>query len=203
MNHNGHNQSQHNCSRRKFMSQLLASGATISLISSHAASMLGDLQPTIITNPLSQYPNRDWEKVYRDLYQSDSKFSFLCAPNDTHNCLLWAYVKNGVVTRIAPTYGFSKATDLEGNQASGRWDPRCCQKGLALARRFYGDRRCKRPMVRRGFKQWIDDGQPRDPKTGEIDRKYLQRGIDGWVVATWDEAFDMSAKVLSNIAPDI
>ena len=74
------------------------------------------------------------------------------------------YVKNGVVTRIAPTYGYHKATDLDGNRASQRWDPRCCQKGLALVRRFYGDRRCKRPLVREGFKHWVDEGMPRDAR---------------------------------------
>jgi nitrate reductase alpha subunit len=158
------------------------------------------LRPIQVHNPLQHYPNRDWEKVYRDLYRSDSTFTFLCAPNDTHNCLLRAHVKNGVVTRIAPTYGYHKATDLHGNRASQRWDPRCCQKGLALVRRFYGDRRCKRPLVRRGFKQWIEDGRPRDSKTAAVDPKYLQRGNDAWLPVGWDEAFRLSAKVLVDIA---
>jgi nitrate reductase / nitrite oxidoreductase, alpha subunit len=189
------------CSRRAFLFRMAASGVGTALLSSSAAAMLGDLTATIIDNPLSKYPNRGWEKVYRDLYKSDSTFSFLCAPNDTHNCLLYAHVKNGVVTRISPTYGFGKATDLDGNKATGRWDPRCCQKGLALARRFYGDRRCKRPMVRAGFKKWIEDGMPRDPATGQIDaEKYLRRGQDSWEAIPWDKAFDYSALVLKNIA---
>lgn len=179
---------------------MAASSAGALFLASNAAAMLGDLRPTLIDNPLSKYPNRGWEKVYRDLYRSDSTFSFLCAPNDTHNCLLYAHVKNGVVTRIAPTYRFGEAADLEGNKASGRWDPRCCQKGLALARRFYGDRRCKRPMVRSGFRQWMKDGMPRNPDTGVIDPKYLNRGQDSWEAISWDEAFDYSAKALKNIA---
>ena len=80
-----------------------------------------------INNPLAQYPNRGWEKVYRDLFAVDDSFVFLCAPNDTHNCLLRAYVRNGVVTRIGPTMGYGEATDLLGNKSSHRWDPRCCQ----------------------------------------------------------------------------
>jgi len=186
--------------RRTFLFQLAASGTGAAIASQCAASMLGDLAPTIIANPLSNYPNRGWEKVYRDLYRSDSSFTFLCAPNDTHNCLLRAHVKNGVVVRIAPTYRFNEATDLDGNRATARWDPRCCQKGLALARRFYGDRRCKRPMVRVGFRRWMEEGMPRDAKTGEIDRAYLRRGQDSWEAITWEQAFEFSARVLGNIA---
>src|SRR3972149_7021188 len=131
-----------------------------------------------VENPLDNYPDRDWEKVYRNLFEYDSTFTFLCAPNDTHNCILNAYVRNGIVTRIAPTYNYGKATDLYGNKASHRWDPRCCQKGIALVRRFYGDRRVKGPMVRKGFKEWVDAGFPRDEKTGVPPAKYFQRGVD-------------------------
>ena len=187
--------------RRQFLYQLAGAGAGFALINETAVRAAQSISPLIVDNPLSQYPNRGWEKVYRNLYKHDSMFTFLCAPNDTHNCLLHAYIKNGVVTRIAPTYQFHKATDLDGNSASQRWEPRCCQKGLALVRRFYGDRRCKRPMLRKGFKQWIDDGCPRDLKTGAVDpEKYLQRGKDAWVAASWDEAFTYSAKAMVNIA---
>ncbi len=187
--------------RRQFLSGLMATGASAAVIGQWALAATQDIVPLTIDNPLSNYPNRDWEKHYRNLYQSDSSFTFLCAPNDTHNCLLNAHVKNGVVTRISPTFGFSKATDLEGNRASQRWEPRVCQKGLALVRRFYGDRRCKRPMLRKGFKQWVDEGFPRDPQTGAVDPdKYLRRGRDAWVAVTWDEVFDYSARAMTNIA---
>ncbi len=187
--------------RRQFLSGLMATGASAAVIGQWALAATQDIVPLTIDNPLSNYPNRDWEKHYRNLYQSDSSFTFLCAPNDTHNCLLNAHVKNGVVTRISPTFGFSKATDLEGNRASQRWEPRVCQKGLAIVRRFYGDRRCKRPMLRKGFKQWVDEGFPRDPQTGAVDPdKYLRRGRDAWVAVTWDEVFDYSARAMTNIA---
>jgi len=179
---------------------MAATGASTALISQSAIGATQMLTPVAINNPLSQYPNRDWEKTYRDLHQYDSSFVFLCAPNDTHNCLLRGFVKNGVMTRISPTYGFHKATDLDGNQAGQRWDPRCCNKGLALARRFYGDRRCKRPMVRKGFFDWVNAGFPRDAETGAVDIKYLQRGRDSRIAVSWDEAFELSAKALKNIA---
>ncbi|RMF72432.1 MAG: molybdopterin oxidoreductase, partial [Acidobacteria bacterium] len=187
-------------SRRRFLCQVASAGLGTALFSSHALRALDGLRPLYVGNPLWHYPNRDWERVYRDLYRSDSSFVFLCAPNDTHNCLLRGFVKNGVVTRIAPTYGYHKATDLHGNQASRRWDPRCCQKGLALVRRFYGDRRCKRPLMRQGFKEWVEAGFPRDEKTGAVDPKYLKRGADPFVPVSWDDAFRYSAMALENIA---
>ncbi|MCA9755608.1 MAG: molybdopterin-dependent oxidoreductase [Candidatus Eisenbacteria bacterium] len=187
-------------SRRRFLSELLVGGASFLVLGERALADAEFLRATTVDDPFAYYPNRDWESVYRNLYHSDSSFVFLCAPNDTHNCLLRAHVKNGVVTRIAPTYGFQHATDLHGNKAGQRWDPRCCQKGLALVRRFYGDRRCKRPLVRRGFKEWIDAGLPRDPETGAVDPRYLRRGQEPWVPVTWDEAFALSARALVDIA---
>ncbi len=150
-------------------------------------------------NPLAAYPNRDWERVYRDLWKYDSTFTFLCAPNDTHNCLLNAYVRSGVVTRIGPTMRYGQATDLYGNRATHRWDPRVCQKGLALTRRFYGDRRIGHTMVRAGFKKWVEAGFPRG-KDGKPPVEYFQRARDEWVRASHDEAAGIVAAALKNIA---
>ena len=92
------------------------------------------LQEEAVANPLASYPDRGWERTYRDLWKYDSVYTFTCAPNDTHNCILNAYVRNGVVVRIGPSMKYGEATDLLGNKASHRWDPRVCQKGLALTR---------------------------------------------------------------------
>jgi nitrate reductase alpha subunit len=152
-----------------------------------------------VGNPLLTVPDRDWERIYRDQYREDSSFVFTCAPNDTHNCLLRAHVKNGVIVRISPTYGYGKATDLDGNKASARWDPRICQKGLVLGRRIYGDRRVKAPMVRAGFKDWVDAGFPRDSDgTPLMDTRV--RGRDSWLRISWDEALGIAAQTLQNVA---
>lgn len=189
-----------NVSRRQFLFRL-GVGAGGALLGSVALADTQLVRALDVQNPLADYPERGWERHYRDLYRSDTSFVFLCAPNDTHNCLLRAHVKSGIVTRISPSYAYHKATDLDGNRASRRWDPRCCQKGLALVRRFYGDRRVKRPMMRRGFRQWIDDGCPRDPTTGAVDpKKYLRRGQDPWEPVSWDKALEYSAKALVAIA---
>ncbi len=181
-------------SRREFLARISAAGFGAFVLSSTNAWGLDN-----VTNPLAVYPNRDWEKVYRDLWNYDSKYTFSCAPNDTHNCLLNAYVRQGVVTRIGPTMRYGEATDLLGNQATHRWDPRVCQKGLALTRRFYGDRRVNQCMVRAGFKRWHDDGFPRG-SNGKPDPDYFQRARDEWVRVSHDEAAAIVAAALKNIA---
>lgn len=152
-----------------------------------------------IGNPLDFYPNRDWEHVYRDLNLFDSEFSFLCAPNDTHNCLLKASVRDGVIARIDASYGYGEAQDLYGNRASHRWDPRACQKGIGLARRFYGDRRVKGAFVRQGYMDWVEAGFPRDLQTGLGDQRYFQRGKDEWIKVSHEHAAELAAKAMLNI----
>jgi nitrate reductase alpha subunit len=152
-----------------------------------------------VENPLAFYPGRDWEKVYRNLWRTDSPFTFLCAPNDTHNCILNAYVRLGIVTRIGPTMRYGEAADLYGNRASNRWDPRVCQKGLALTRRFYGDRRLRHCMMRAGFKKWVDAGFPRGVD-GRPPPEFFQRGRDEWIRVSHSEAAAAVAAALKNIA---
>jgi nitrate reductase alpha subunit len=187
-----------NFPRRTFLGTLMG-GAALAAAESLAAPTRF-LKPISVDNPLASYPARGWEDSYRKIFQTDSSFVFLCAPNDTHNCLLKAHVKNGIIVRIGPTYGYGKAEDLYGNKSSPRWDPRLCQKGLALGRRIYGDRRVKAPMIRAGYKAWIDAGFPRDRATGKPDKKYFQRGKDSWLRLSWDEIYDYSARALDNIA---
>jgi nitrate reductase alpha subunit len=167
-------------SRRTFLkwSAGAASGVALTQVLRSEPWHLEATEPVRVSDPLTVFPNRNWERVYRDLFKPDSEFVFTCAPNDTHDCLLRASVKNGVVVRIHQTYGYGKAQDLYGNTASHRWDPRGCQKGLALARRFYGDRRPKAPMVRKGWKEWADGGFQRDPATGAPKMDTRKRGED-------------------------
>lgn len=181
-------------SRRDFLKTVTAAGFGALVASSAAAWGIQK-----ITNPLAVYPDRDWERVYRDLWKYDSKFTFLCAPNDTHNCILNAYVRSGVVTRIGPTMRYGEATDLSGNSTTHRWDPRVCQKGLALTRRFYGDRRVNQCMVRAGFKRWVEAGFPRG-QDGLPPREYFQRARDEWVRVPHDDAAKIVAAALKNIA---
>ena len=180
--------------RREFLEWAAAAG-----FGAFVASATRGWALDAIENPLAFYPNRDWERAYRDLFKWDSTFHFLCAPNDTHNCLLKGYVRSGVVTRIGPSMGYGKATDLQGNRTTHRWDPRLCQKGLALTRRFYGDRRVRHCMVRSGWKKWVDAGFPRGVD-GRPPLEYFNRARDEWVRMNHDEAAELVAKALLNIS---
>ncbi len=180
--------------RREFLEWVSAAGFG-AFVSSAAGAWALDR----IDNPLANYPHRDWERSYRDLFKADSTFHFLCAPNDTHNCLLRGHVRSGVVTRIGPSMGYGKATDLMGNKTTHRWDPRLCQKGLALTRRFYGDRRLRHCMVRVGWKRWVEAGFPRGAD-GRPSLEYFDRARDEWLRVSHDEAASLVAKALINIA---
>ncbi|MFN0123036.1 MAG: twin-arginine translocation signal domain-containing protein, partial [Blastocatellia bacterium] len=181
-------------SRRDFLQTVSAAG-----FSALAASATRTWALDAVGNPLAQYPDRGWERVYRDLWKYDTKYTFTCAPNDTHNCLLNAYVRQGVITRIGPTMRYGEAKDLNGRGASHRWDPRVCQKGLALTRRFYSDRRVNQCMVRAGYKRWVEAGFPRD-HDGRPPSEYFQRARDEWVRMPHDEAAKIVAAALKNIA---
>jgi nitrate reductase alpha subunit len=185
--------------RRSFL-KLCGAGVSLSAAIAADSWAFSFLEPLQVENPLKAYPNRGWERIYRDLFSVDSSFTFTCAPNDTHNCLLRAHVRSGAVVRLGPTFAYGEAVDASGGRSTHRWDPRCCQKGLALVHRFYGDRRCKHPMVRSGWLDWARAGFPRDPQSGRVDERYLRRGRDGFVRVTWKEASELVARGLQAIA---
>lgn len=186
-------------SRRKFLKASAGSTAAI-LATSPQALALRSLQPAVgVENPFQYYPNRDWEKLYRDIYKPDYSYTFMCTPNCTHNCYLKAYVKNGVVTRTGPSQNYHKASDVYGTKASQRWDPRICNKGTVLARRFYGDRRIKAPMIRKGFLEWYEAGFPLGPD-GLPPAHMFRRGEDTYVEVSWDKAYRIAAESLYRTA---
>ncbi|MFQ5838763.1 MAG: molybdopterin-dependent oxidoreductase, partial [Thermoplasmata archaeon] len=189
--------------RRKFLS-LIPSAAAGLLAARYLPENLinltyvGPIDPNI--NPLEQYPNRDWESIYRNIYTPDSTFHYLCAPNDTHGCLLSAAVKNGIVRYVDPSFGYSQATDIYGNKASARWDPRICPNGHAYVRRCYSDRRVKGAYVRQGFMDWVNAGMPREADGGPPAQYFENRGKESWTRVPWEEAFSLVATVLVDIA---
>ncbi len=85
--------------RREFLRTASAVVAGSQLMS---LSMLRPISAA--TNPLEYHPDRDWEKLHRDVYAYDDSFIFMCAPNCTHNCYLRAHVKNGIVTQVTARY---------------------------------------------------------------------------------------------------
>ena len=184
-------------SRRNFLRRSAAVGVAAVAADNLALSALRPAQAK--ASLFTDYPSRGWEKLYRDLYSYDDDYVFMCTPNCTHNCYLRAYVKNGVVTRCGPTQKYHQATDVYGTKASQRWDPRHCNKGLAIVRRFNGDRRVKTPMVRKGFKEWAERGFPRDKK-GLPPAELFNRGEDSFERVGWEEAETLVAKTMEHLA---
>jgi nitrate reductase alpha subunit len=183
--------------RRTFLKQ---ASATAGFIAASDMLSLSLLRPAAAAgNPLESYPDRNWEDLYRDVYAHDDSFVFVCTPNCTHNCYLRAYIKNGVITRCSPSQRYNEGTDIYKTKASHRWDPRHCNKGIAVVRRFTGDRRVKSPKVRRGFKEWVDRDFPRD-EDGLPPAELFRRGEDTFLTLSWDEAYAMVARVQEHLA---
>ena len=107
--------------RRTF---LKLSAGTLAAVSAASILDLAFLEEvTDIPNPLESYPDRGWEKVYLDQYHYDDSFTFICAPNDTHNCRLRAFVRNGIITRMEQAYDAGEVGDLYGNKLTPDLEP--------------------------------------------------------------------------------
>ena len=184
--------------RRQFLQATTAAGAFTLADRGLGLSLL---QPAVeVGNPLESYPDRNWERIYRDQYTYDSSFAFVCSPNDTHACRLRAFVKNGVILRLEQNYDVERYGDLYGNKATVAWHPRGCPKGYTLARRIYGPYRLKYPVIRKGWKQWADDGFPELTATNLSKYRFDSRGQDEFLKISWDEVFTYVAKGMTHIA---
>jgi len=190
-------------SRRDFLTLLATSGALTSSLSSPVHALAGALVPrTDLDNPLEYYPDRAWERIYRDQYRYDETFTWICAPNDTHMCRMRAFVRNGVMVRSEQNYDGDRIGDLYGNRTTQAWNPRGCPKGYTFQRRVYGPFRLKGPVLRKGWKEWADAGFPSLSDRTELRAKYRfdDRGNDEFVRVSWDEASDYVARGLLAIA---
>src|SRR5437867_1124950 len=185
--------------RRQFMKA--SAGTIVALAIADKALALTALQPVIeVGNPLGEYPDRPWERVYHDQYRYDSWFTYICTPNATHACRIRAFVRNGVVMRVEQNYDHQTYEDLYGNRGTFAHNPRMCLKGYTFHRRVYGPYRLKGPLMRRGWKEWMDAGSPE--LTPEVKRKYKfdSRFLDDMVRVSWDTAYTYLAKAVIVVA---
>ena len=153
-----------------------------------------------IDNPLAHYPARGWEKIYRDQYRYDSTFTWVCSPNDTHACRVMAYVRNGIITRMGSQYDYQDYADIYGNKATANWNPRQCAKGYTFHRLVYGPYRLKHPIIRKGWKQWADDGYPELTDENKAKYKFDSRGSDTHVRIDWDDVYRYIARAYVAVA---
>ncbi|MBU6392798.1 MAG: molybdopterin-dependent oxidoreductase, partial [Planctomycetes bacterium] len=184
--------------RRTFLQIAGATGATFTIANKAMAFRL--LKPAVeVGNPLDAYPDRAWESVYREQYRYDRTFTYCCSPNDTHACRVRAFVRNEVMMRAEQNYDHQNYSDIYGNKATRNWNPRMCLKGYTFHRRVYGPYRLRYPLIRKGWKQWADDGFPE--LTPENKSKYMfdARGQDELLRASWDEAWTYAAKGIIHI----
>ncbi|MFQ5843558.1 MAG: nitrate oxidoreductase subunit alpha, partial [Planctomycetota bacterium] len=182
--------------RREFL-KAAAAGATFSAF---GPLRLFALEPVSVQNPLAAYPDRDWEKIYHDQYAYDGKFQWVCSPNDTHACRVMAYTRNGVITRMGATYDYQDYKDLYDNHATPNWNPRQCAKGYTFHRVVYGPFRLKHPVVRKGWKEWADDGFPYLTEQNRRKYKFDSRGTDRFLQVSWEDALTYIAQGLHTIA---
>ena len=180
--------------RRKFLQISAATAASIAALKGKALA-LKTMQPVVkVDNPLASYPDVGWEKVYHDQYRYDRSFTFCCTPNDTHQCRVRAFVRNGVVMRTEQNYAHQNYGDIYGNKATRNWNPRMCLKGFTFPRRVYGPYRLKYPMMRKGWRMWADAGFPTLTEDVKTKYKFNSRGSDTFIRVSWDDAFMYAAK---------
>ncbi|MFQ6674177.1 MAG: molybdopterin-dependent oxidoreductase, partial [Fidelibacterota bacterium] len=153
-----------------------------------------------IENPLGYYPNRGWEKIYRNQYKFDDSFTFICSPNCTHECRLRGFVRNGVMIRTEQNYDNHRISDLYGNRCTYAWNPRGCSNGFTFHRRVYGSYRLKYPLIRKGWKQWADEGFPYLTPENRKKYKFTTRGTDTLVRTSWERVIDYIAEASIKIA---
>ena len=186
-------------SRRQFLK--VSAGTVAAVALADKALALTALQPVIeVGNPLGEYPDRSWERVYHDQYRYDSSFTWVCSPNDTHACRIRAFVRNGVVMRVEQNYDHQTYEDLYGNRGTFAHNPRMCLKGYTMHRRVYGPYRLKGPLMRRGWKQWMDEGSPEFTPATMTKYKFNARYLDDMLRVSWDTAFTYLAKAMIIIA---
>src|SRR3989441_11732746 len=163
--------------RRQFMKA--SAGTIVALAIADKALALTALQPVIeVGNPLGEYPDRSWERVYHDQYRYDSSFTYVCTPNDTHACRVRAFVRNGVVMRVEQNYDHQTYEDLYGNRGTFAHNPRMCLKGYTVHRRGERAYRLEGPMLGQGWEGWVGDGCPELSPGGQKKDRVTSRGED-------------------------
>ena len=130
-------------SRRQFLKVTAGTVAAVAVADQVLA--LTALQPVIeVGNPLGDYPDRSWERVYHDQYRYDSSFTWVCSPNDTHACRVRAFVRNGVVMRVEQNYDHQTYEDLYGNRGN------LCAQSADVLKGLYLSSPCVRPLSLEG-----------------------------------------------------
>ena len=119
------------------------------------------LDPIGIDNPLASHPERDWEKKPIAINIVTTRPSLTSARPTIRTLAACAPLfATESFCDLRRTTTWTRYSDLYGNKATAHWHPRGCKKGQTFHRRMYGPHRLKGPLMRKGWKQWADDGFP-------------------------------------------
>ncbi len=142
--------------------------------------------------------DRSWENGYRQRWQHDKIVRSTHGVNCTGSCSWKIYVKNGLVTWEVQQTDYPRTRpDLPNHE------PRGCPRGASYSWYLYSANRLKYPLIRkRLLKLWRAARDGMDPvdawgsivESEEKSNEYkAQRGMGGFVRATWDEINEIIA----------
>ncbi len=129
----------------------------------------------IIDDPIGAYDYREWEDLYREEWDWDSKARSTHGVNCTGSCSWEVYVKNGQVWREDQAADYPTFDDDLPNP-----NPRGCQKGACYSDYVNADERVLHPLRRTGA-----------------------RGEGKWEQISWDEALtEIAEEVIETVHED-
>ena len=142
--------------------------------------------------------DRSWEDSYRKRWQHDKIVRSTHGANCTGSCSWKIYVKGGIVTWETQQTDYPRTRpDLPNHE------PRGCSRGASYSWYLYSGNRLKYPLIRgRLAKLWREARATRTPVAAwtsivedrsKRDQYVKQRGLGGFVRATWDEVNEIVA----------
>lgn len=155
--------------------------------------------------------DRKWEQAYRGRWQHDKIVRSTHGVNCTGSCSWKVYVKNGLITWETQQTDYPRTRpDLPNHE------PRGCPRGASYSWYVYSAQRVKYPMIRGVLAEmWREARKNKSPidawasivEDSERAKAYKsQRGLGGFVRASWDEANEMiaaaNAYTINQYGPD-
>ena len=155
--------------------------------------------------------DRKWENAYRSRWQHDKVVRSTHGVNCTGSCSWKVYVKNGLITWETQQTDYPRTRpDLPNHE------PRGCPRGASYSWYVYSAQRVKYPMIRGILAEmWRNARKTMSPieawayiveDENRAKAYKTQRGLGGFVRATWDEANEMvaaaNAYTVKNYGPD-
>lgn len=145
-----------------------------------------------------RYENRTWENSYRQRWQHDKIVRSTHGVNCTGSCSWRIHVKNGLVTWETQQTDYPRTRpDLPNHE------PRGCPRGASYSWYLYSANRVKYPKIRASLLRfWREARASLDPVAAwqsivEDEEKTAmyksQRGLGGFVRASWEEAQELIA----------